>query len=180
MPGYLEEEGANKSSSTETFVSIRVDIDNWQWAGVPFYLRTGKRLPTKCSEVVVYFKNPPLNLFSDSYQQLPQNKLTIRLQPDEGIEIQVLNKVPGLDHKHRLQTTKLDLSFSETFNQSTWRTPTSACCWRPCAAFRRCSCAAMKWKKLEVGRLHHGRMESRQRGAEALSGGHRGRWPRWR
>lgn len=117
VPGYLEEEGANKSSSTETFVSIRVDIDNWQWAGVPFYLRTGKRLPTKCSEVVVYFKNPPLNLFSDSYQQLPQNKLTIRLQPDEGIEIQVLNKVPGLDHKHRLQTTKLDLSFSETFNQ---------------------------------------------------------------
>lgn len=117
VPGYLEEEGANKSSSTETFVSIRVDIDNWQWAGVPFYLRTGKRLPTKSSEVVVYFKNPPLNLFSDSYQQLPQNKLTIRLQPDEGIEIQVLNKVPGLDHKHRLQTTKLDLSFSETFNQ---------------------------------------------------------------
>ena len=56
VPGYLEEEGANKSSSTETFVSIRVDIDNWQWAGVPFYLRTGKRLPTKCSEVVVYFK----------------------------------------------------------------------------------------------------------------------------
>lgn len=56
-------------------------------------------------------QNPPLNLFSDSYQQLPQNKLTIRLQPDEGIEIQVLNKVPGLDHKHRLQTTKLDLSF---------------------------------------------------------------------
>ena len=50
-------------------------------------------------------------MFSDSYQQLPQNKLTIRLQPDEGIEIQVLNKVPGLDHKHRLQTTKLDLSF---------------------------------------------------------------------
>lgn len=56
VPGYLEEEGANKSSSTETFVSIRVDIDDWRWSGVPFYLRTGKRLPTKCSEVVVYFK----------------------------------------------------------------------------------------------------------------------------
>ncbi|AHF74253.1 glucose-6-phosphate 1-dehydrogenase [Candidatus Sodalis pierantonius str. SOPE] len=115
--GYLEEEGANKNSRTETFVSIRVDIDNWRWAGVPFYLRTGKRLPTKCSEVVVYFKNPALNLFRDSYQQLPQNKLTIRLQPDEGMDIQILNKVPGLDHKHRLQTTKLDLSFTETFNQ---------------------------------------------------------------
>ena len=111
-------------------------------------------------------QNPPLNLFSDSYQQLPQNKLTIRLQPDEGIEIQVLNKVPGLDHKHRLQTTKLDLSFSETFNRSTWRTPTSACCWRPCAAFRRCSCAAMKWKKHGSGSTPswtHGKPTTRRR-----------------
>ncbi len=68
VPGYLEEEGANKSSNTETFVAIRVDIDNWRWAGVPFYLRTGKRLPTKCSEVVVYFKTPELNLFKESWQ----------------------------------------------------------------------------------------------------------------
>ena len=118
VPGYLEEEGANKSSNTETFVSIRVDIDNWRWAGVPFYLRTGKRLPTKSSEVVIYFKNPPLNLFYDSYRELPPNKLTIRLQPDEGMDIQILNKIPGLDHKHHLQTTKLDLSFSDTFNQA--------------------------------------------------------------
>lgn len=58
--------GANKSSHTETFVAIRVDIDNWRWAGVPFYLRTGKRLPTKCSEVVVYFKTPELNLFKET------------------------------------------------------------------------------------------------------------------
>lgn len=56
VPGYLEEEGANKCSNTETFIAIRVDIDNWRWAGVPFYLRTGKRLPSKCSEVVIYFK----------------------------------------------------------------------------------------------------------------------------
>lgn len=117
VPGYLEETGANKNSNTETFVSIRVDIDNWRWAGVPFYLRTGKRLKEKCSEVVIYFKPPPVNLFHHSYQSLPQNKLIIRLQPDEGIEIQVLNKVPGLNHKHRLQMTKLDLSFFETFNQ---------------------------------------------------------------
>ncbi|STT79853.1 glucose-6-phosphate 1-dehydrogenase [Klebsiella pneumoniae] len=112
VPGYLEEEGANKTSNTETFVAIRVDIDNWRWAGVPFYLRTGKRLPTKCSEVVVYFKTPELNLFKETWQELPQNKLTIRLQPDEGVDIQVLNKVPALDHKHNLQITKLDLSYS--------------------------------------------------------------------
>jgi glucose-6-phosphate 1-dehydrogenase len=86
-----EEEGAIKSSSTETFVAIRVDIDNWRWAGVPFYLRTGKRLLTKCSEVVVYFKNPELNLFKETWPELPQNKLTIRLQPDEGVDIQILN-----------------------------------------------------------------------------------------
>ena len=117
VPGYLEEDGANKTSRTETFVSIRVDIDNWRWAGVPFYLRTGKRLPSKCSEVVIYFKNQPLNLFKDSYMHLPQNKLTIRLQPDEGMDIEILNKVPGLESNHNLQTTKLDLSFSETFHQ---------------------------------------------------------------
>ena len=86
VPGYLEEPGANQHSNTETFVAIRVDIDDWRWSGVPFYLRTGKRLRAKCSEVVVYFKSPVLNLFTGSYEQLPKNKLTIRLQSDEGIE----------------------------------------------------------------------------------------------
>ncbi|MGP1871470.1 MAG: glucose-6-phosphate dehydrogenase [Arsenophonus sp.] len=115
--GYLSEKKANKLSKTETFVAIRVDIDNWRWAGVPFYLRTGKRLFSKYSEIVVYFKKPALNIFFDSYKDLQQNKLTIRLQPDEGIDIEILNKVPGLEHKHHLQMTKLDLSFSKTFNQ---------------------------------------------------------------
>ena len=117
VPGYLEEEGANLNSTTESFVALRVDIDNWRWAGVPFYLRTGKRMTTKSSEVVIHFKNPPHNLFRSTYRQLPPNKLTIRLQPDEGVEIQVLNKVPGLDEEQRLQTTKLDLSFNETFKE---------------------------------------------------------------
>lgn len=115
VPGYLEEEGANLDSNTETFAALRVDIDNWRWAGVPFYLRTGKRMPFKHSEIVVHFKNPPHNLYRDSYRQLPPNKLTIRLQPHEGVEIQMMNKVPGLDQTQRLQTTKLDLSFSDTF-----------------------------------------------------------------
>ena len=115
VPGYLEEEDANTQSHTETFVAIRVDIDNWRWAGVPFYLRSGKRMPFKSSEIVVYFKNPPHNLYRASYRNLPPNKLTIRLQPHEGVEIQMMNKVPGLEQKQRLQTTKLDLSFSDTF-----------------------------------------------------------------
>jgi glucose-6-phosphate 1-dehydrogenase len=115
VPGYLEEEDANTQSNTETFVALRVDIDNWRWAGVPFYLRSGKRMPFKSSEIVVYFKNPPHNLYRASYRNLPPNKLTIRLQPHEGVEIQMMNKVPGLEQKQRLQTTKLDLSFSDTF-----------------------------------------------------------------
>ena len=67
------------------------------------------------SEIVIYFKKPQLNLFSASHKELPQNKLTIRLQPDEGMDLEILNKIPGLDHKHHLQITKLDLSYSDTF-----------------------------------------------------------------
>lgn len=117
VPGYLEEGLSKKNSNTETFVAIKVEIDDWKWTGVPFYLRSGKRLPIKCSEIVVYFKKPNLNLFKDSWLNLPQNKLTIRLQPDEGIDIHILNKIPGLEHKHNLQITKLDLSYSKIFNK---------------------------------------------------------------
>jgi glucose-6-phosphate 1-dehydrogenase len=117
VPGYLEEPDANEKSKTETFVAIKAEIDNWRWAGVPFYLRTGKRLPNKTSEVVIYFKRQPHNLFGDSFTTLPQNKLVIRLQPDEGVEITVMNKVPGLTSSRSmdLQKSKLNLSFSEAF-----------------------------------------------------------------
>src|SRR5690606_25668463 len=117
VPGYLDEPDANTTSKTETFVALKVEIDNWRWAGVPFYLRTGKRLPSKVSEVVIYFKKQPHNLFKDSFPSLPPNKLTIRLQPDEGVEVTVMNKLPGLTGTHSmdLQKTKLNLSFSETF-----------------------------------------------------------------
>jgi glucose-6-phosphate 1-dehydrogenase len=117
VPGYLEEPDANERSTTETFVAIKAEIDNWRWAGVPFYLRTGKRLPNKTSEVVIYFKRQPHNLFGDSFATLPQNKLVIRLQPDEGVEITVMNKVPGLTSTGSmdLQKSELNLSFSEAF-----------------------------------------------------------------
>ena len=113
VPGYLNEEGANPESTTESFVGLRVDIDNWRWAGVPFYLRTGKRMSFKRTEIVIYFKQLPHNIFKDSYRNLPPNKLIIHLQPKEGIEIEMLNKVPGLDGSIKLQQTKLDLSLSE-------------------------------------------------------------------
>jgi glucose-6-phosphate 1-dehydrogenase len=115
VTGYLEEEGGNPDSTTETFVAIRVDIDNWRWADVPFYLRTGKAMATKRSEVVINFKRLPHNIFKDSYRNLPPNKLIIRLQPNEGVEIEILNKVPGVGEVAQLQRTLLDLSFSEAF-----------------------------------------------------------------
>lgn len=115
VPGYLEEQGTNPESQTETFVALKVDIDNWRWSGVPFYLRTGKRMPKKLSEVVICFKKQPHNIFYETYQHLPPNKLILRLQPDEGVEVQILNKVPGLDESMRIRETKLDLSFDKTF-----------------------------------------------------------------
>ncbi len=115
VPGYLEEEDGNAQSRTETFAALRVDIDNWRWADVPFYLRTGKRMAAKRSEVAIHFKRLPHNIFKESYRRLPANRLVIRLQPNEGVDIEVMNKVPGLGKGLHLQRTKLDLSFSEAF-----------------------------------------------------------------
>lgn len=115
IPGYLNEEGANTKSKTETFVAIKAEIDNWRWKGVPFYLRTGKRMPLKHSEIVVHFKEQPHNIFKDSYVDLPSNKLTIRLQPDEGVELQMMNKIPGIATQMNIQENKLDLSFNDTY-----------------------------------------------------------------
>jgi glucose-6-phosphate 1-dehydrogenase len=115
VPGYNEETGSSGNSRTETFVALKVNIDNWRWSGVPFYLRTGKRLAHKQSEINIHFKAQPHNIFSSSYPELPPNKLTIRLQPDEGIELQMMNKVPGITELSRIASNRLDLSFSESF-----------------------------------------------------------------
>ncbi len=115
VPGYTEEEGANTESKAETFVALRVDIDNWRWAGVPFYMRTGKRMPTKQSEIIIQFKQLPHNIFQDSFVELPANKLKIRLHPDQGVNVEILNKIPGIDEHIKVQQTQLDLSFSEAF-----------------------------------------------------------------
>jgi len=96
VPGYQEEVGREKNSTTETFVAIKAELDNWRWANVPFYLRTGKRLPSRCAEIVMQFRAPKHNIFPDQMVGMEGNRLRIRLQPDEGIELHFLNKAPGL------------------------------------------------------------------------------------
>ncbi|MFA9500611.1 glucose-6-phosphate dehydrogenase [Mannheimia sp. E30BD] len=92
VPAYLEEKGVPEDSNTETFMAVKCEIDNWRWAGVPFYVRTGKRLPTRVTEIVIHFKTTPHPVFS---QNAPENKLIIRVQPDEGISMRFGLKKPG-------------------------------------------------------------------------------------
>lgn len=106
-PGYRDESGAHPSE-TETFVAIRAEIHNWRWRGVPFYLRTGKRLPSRFSEVVIEFKDVPHSIFPPS-AQLIANKLVIRLQPEESIQLFKMNKVPGLSPEVKLVPVSLNL-----------------------------------------------------------------------
>ncbi|MEH6628042.1 MAG: glucose-6-phosphate dehydrogenase [Motiliproteus sp.] len=112
-PGYGDEEGSKGGSNTETFVALRASIDNWRWAGVPFYLRTGKRMPNKMSEIVIFYKNQPHYIFDPKQKAMVNNKLIIRLQPDEGIELQVVTKEQSLDKGMALQSRALNLNFSD-------------------------------------------------------------------
>lgn len=115
VPGYLEEEGARSGSKTETFVALKAEINNWRWSGVPFYLRTGKRMLKKLSEIVIHFKAVPHRIFGDATEGTPPNKLVIRLQPDESIQLVLMNKIPGLEDPMELDSVPLDLSLSDAF-----------------------------------------------------------------
>ncbi|GAL26595.1 glucose-6-phosphate 1-dehydrogenase [Vibrio variabilis] len=92
LPGYRDEHGVADDSRTETYVGLKMFIDNWRWNGVPFYVRTGKRLPTRVTEVVIHFKQTPHPVFG---KDAPENKLIIRIQPDEGIQMSFGLKEPG-------------------------------------------------------------------------------------
>ena len=107
VPGYLDEPNVARDSRTETFVALRAEIANWRWSGVPFYLRTGKRLPERLAEIVVSFRDVPLNLFQRPASVQSTNRLVIRLQPEESISLHMLGKEPG--EGMRLQPTVLNL-----------------------------------------------------------------------
>lgn len=111
VPGYRDEKGVPDLSRTETYVAMKFFIDNWRWAGVPFYIRTGKKLPTRVTEVVVHFKHVPHHLFSGSHGYQPvDNQLIIRIQPDEGILLKTGMKIPGAGFN--LQTVNMDFHYS--------------------------------------------------------------------
>ncbi|MEJ2383331.1 MAG: glucose-6-phosphate dehydrogenase [Xanthomonadales bacterium] len=114
VPGYREELGDGSESDTETFVAIKAEVDNWRWAGTPFYLRSGKRLAAKASEIVVQFRPVAHSIFPRESGALEPNRLTIRLQPDEGVELSMVTKEPG-PGVFRLRSLPLNLSFSETY-----------------------------------------------------------------
>ena len=113
VPGYLEELGAD-TSITETFVALKAEILNWRWAGVPFYLRTGKRLAERVSEIVIAFRPVPHSVFEPAAGPIEANRLVIRLQPHEGVKLWLMTKDPGPGGM-RLRSVPLDMSFATAF-----------------------------------------------------------------
>ncbi|MBF0676824.1 MAG: glucose-6-phosphate dehydrogenase [Pseudomonas sp.] len=114
VPAYYFERNVDNDSDTETFVALQAEIDNWRWAGVPFYLRTGKRLAKKTSEIVIQFKPVPHHLFKGG----EANRLLIRLQPEECISLQLMAKAPGKGM--HLEPVELDLNLAQAFQQRRW------------------------------------------------------------
>ncbi len=114
VPGYREEEDVDPTSETETFVAAKLTIDDWRWSGVPFYVRTGKRLPKRATEIAIQYREVPHRLFKDEGVEPDANLLAIRIQPDEGIMLRFGAKVPGLGLDVRSVT--MDFGYGSAFN----------------------------------------------------------------
>ena len=116
VPGYAEEIG--HESQTETFVALKAHIDNWRWKGVPFYLRTGKRMPARDTEIFIQFKDVPYSIFAARGATTKPNKLIIGLQPEETISLHMMSKTPGLDREGvRLREVPLDIGLANAFSE---------------------------------------------------------------
>lgn len=117
VPGYREEKNVDPNSTTETYAALKLFIDNWRWAGVPFYLRTGKRLPRRVTEIAIEFKRVPHLMFqSVGAIDLAPNVLALRIQPDEGITLRFAAKVPG--QTMDLRTVRMDFLYGSSFGQA--------------------------------------------------------------
>lgn len=118
VAGYLSESGIPADSTTETYAALRLHINNWRWKGVPFYMRSGKRMPRRVSEIAIQFKQPPGILFSgDRKYDVAQNTLVIQVQPDEGMTLLTNSKIPGLET--RTQPVKMHFRYATTFGSNT-------------------------------------------------------------
>lgn len=114
VQGYRQEQGVDGSSTTETYLALRLFIDNWRWAGVPFYIRTGKRMAKRSSEIAVQFKQvPPILFNADASAPLEPNVLALRIQPDEGMSLRISSKIPG--PRLRTYPVKMDFQYGSTF-----------------------------------------------------------------
>jgi glucose-6-phosphate 1-dehydrogenase len=108
VPAYRDEDGVDRASTTETYVALRLHLDSWRWAGVTFYLRTGKRLPKRTTEIAIQFRRPPLHIFSKvSPTPISSNLLIVNVQPDEGISVRFEAKLPGT----RMQLAPVMMNF---------------------------------------------------------------------
>ena len=116
VPGYRSEDGASPNSITPTYVALKLAIDNWRWKGVPFYLRTGKRMPKKVTEIAIQFKEVPLLMFPSAAKQANPNVLALRIQPNEGISMRFEVKTPGASLRTR--SVEMDFRYESAFGQS--------------------------------------------------------------
>jgi glucose-6-phosphate 1-dehydrogenase len=115
VPSYLEGNGV-QNSTTETFAALRVDIDNWRWSEVPFYIRSGKRMQKRHSQIVIQFKEVPHSIFKNNDVPISNNKLVINLQPQESITLNLINKVPQLSKDMKLEEVNLELTKARKFD----------------------------------------------------------------
>jgi glucose-6-phosphate 1-dehydrogenase len=114
VPAYRKEEKVNPNSMTDTFVALRLNIDNWRFWNVPIYMRVGKRLPKSATEISIHFKKAPMVLFNKETNEV--NVLVIRIQPDEGISLRIQAKMPGTNF--RIETVKMDFHYGTSFGKA--------------------------------------------------------------
>jgi glucose-6-phosphate 1-dehydrogenase len=124
LPGFREEPSVSPDAQTDTYAAVTFFIDNWRWAGIPFYIRTGKRMPKRVTDIAIQFKAPPLGLFSQETKAGPRevrpNLLVVRIQPEEGISLRFLSKSPGSGM--RVRPVSMDFNYGSSFGE---RTPTA-------------------------------------------------------
>jgi len=120
VPGFREEPGVAADAQTDTYAAVAVEVDNWRWAGVPFYIRSGKRLPKRVTDIAIQFNRAPLALFEGAAGDEYPNLLVVRIQPEEGISLRFVSKVPGAGM--RLRPVNMDFNYGTSFGS---RTPTA-------------------------------------------------------